>query len=165
MRIHHSAAVSAVLMTLVGVGHAEPPIPVEAPELHNDCPIAMRRATVATKVVTGGVDIEFKTPIRHNLPALRAMVREAAMVIELHSRDIKRISAGEPHHDFPAVDVWVKDIAAGVRVRILAERTKDISELRALALGFQQAWLTSDCVDEPMEPYTGPAVRSTKATN
>jgi hypothetical protein len=128
---------------------------VHSARADDDCPEAFRGATVTTAPIHDGVTLTFTTSA-NRLEMMRDELREVAMMLEQKGTEIQTASYDEDV-EFPPVDLDVKDIDGGARVRVRASRPRDIPELRELAKSFEQYWQTSTCHGDAVA--TAPATR------
>ena len=152
MRELHKIIVGAATAILVATGFgvssaqgipSQPEPSQEEPVL--ECPDAMRGMRVKAETVDGGVVLQITNPHTEYVTELRRELRIMAQVIEEHSKTTNTAVLDPEAVRIPPVTITVRDVDSGVRVHIRAERAKDITQLRELALGFQQTWEGSEC--------------------
>lgn len=128
-----------------------------AADVAYECPPVMRGVSLVLKSVDGGVTIDFTSRRGDQARELRRQLRDAAVVIELHSKAPK----DEPVAvTIPPIDISVDDVGAGARVTIRPERAQDIGELRELAQAFEAIWLRANCGAPPSKLKPIPTVRA-----
>jgi hypothetical protein len=152
MRELHKTIVGAATAILVatgfGVSSAQVPTEPEQPsqaEPAIECPEAMRGMQVKAETVDGGVVLQITSPHTEHVTELRRELRVMADVIEQHSKTTNTAVHDPEAVRIPPVSISVRDVAAGVRVHIRADRPTDVTQLRELALGFQHTWEGSSC--------------------
>lgn len=131
----------------------------------DSCPEVVRGVEVSTQPVKSGVAVEFTSPRREHVTELRLQLREIAATLE-HQSKLASVQAEREGHandtDLPAVDIAVREVRAGARLTVRAERVDDIKALRDLARAFEVAWKDSDCVrgsaTSSKTPAPGPRV-------
>jgi hypothetical protein len=145
-----AAAVAA--LTVGTVASAGPPqvVPYEPPQVQAQrCPEVMRGVALVFRPIPGGIALEFSSPRQHEVPELRKQLREAALVVEQHSKAPMQVSAGDSESiRIPPLDISVNDVGAGARVVIRAQRARDVPELLELARALELFWAHSDCHEE-----------------
>jgi hypothetical protein len=142
MRLLAPAIAIAILATS-GAARAEEPA--------RQCPTVLRGVALVIRPIAGGVALDFMTPRQHEVPALRGQLREAALVLEQHSKTFLRPAAAtaEPRGvRIPPLDISVNDVAAGARVIIRTQRARDTPELLDLAHSLELFWERSDCNED-----------------
>lgn len=147
------AAAIAILLGTSGAARTAP-LPGFAPTSASPkrearrCPQALRSVALVTSAVDGGVAIELTSPRAREVAALREQLREAALSLEMYSKRPVRPEADDPSPaevQLPPLDVSVKDVGAGARVIIRAERARDLPELLELTRALELFWSRSDC--------------------
>ncbi|HSD88474.1 MAG TPA: hypothetical protein VLB44_13195 [Kofleriaceae bacterium] len=128
---------------------------VRSARADDDCPEAFRGAAITTAPIRDGVALTFTTAA-DRLELMRDELREVAMMLEQKGTEVQTASYDEDV-EFPPVDLDVKDIDGGARVRVRASRPRDIPELRELAKTFELYWQTSSCHGD--EVAKAPATR------
>jgi hypothetical protein len=154
MRELHKTIVGVATAILVATGFGvssaqqaplpEPQQPEQA-EPVIECPEAMRGMEVKAETVDGGVVLQITNSRTEHVTELRRELRVMADVIEQHSKTTNTAVHDPEAVRIPPVTITVRDVAAGVRVHIRADRPNDVMQLRELALGFQQTWEGSEC--------------------
>src|SRR5262245_42142748 len=94
-----------------------------------ECPEALRGVQLSLEPVAGGVAVRFTTPNKKELDDLRSLLREAATLIEYHTK----LAALHPEERqslpnevvIPAVDIDVKDIKSGAQIIIKPDDPSD----------------------------------------
>lgn len=116
----------------------------------NQCPEVLRGVAFVVRPVAGGVALEFTSPRQHEVPELREQLRDAALVIEMHSKaSMQPVSdPAETGVRIPPVEISVNDVAAGARVIIRAQRAGDLPALLELVGALEVFWARSDCNPE-----------------
>lgn len=117
--------------------------------VEEDCPAAFHRVALALHDVRGGVAFDFTTSRKQHVGELRRLLREAAIALEEHSqREASRTDVQRMPDEFvlPALDITVKDVAAGIRVTVRAEARRALKDVRATARLFRRVWLQHPCV-------------------
>jgi hypothetical protein len=148
-------AAAVAVLTASAVGSAGPPprvVPYDEPrESVRQCPEVMRGVALVFRPITGGIAIEFSSPRQYQVPELRQQLREAAIVVEQHSKAPLPVSAIDEDPEaarIPPLDISVNDVGAGARVIIRARRARDIPEILELARALELFWLHSDCNED-----------------
>jgi len=145
-------AAAVAVLTATSIGNAGPPqvVPYEDPgEDARRCPEVMRGVALVFRPIEGGIVLEFTSPRQQQVPELRQQLREAAVVVEQHSKEPVPMDASEPEQvRIPPLDISVNDVGAGARVIIRAQRAGDIPEVLELARALEMFWLNSDCNEE-----------------
>lgn len=114
-----------------------------------ECPAAFKGVGLALRDVDGGVAFDFTTPRKHAVADLRRLLREAAILLEEHTEtEAARTDVQRMPDDFvlPALDITVKDVAAGARVTVRAEARRSLVDVRANARLFRRVWLSHPCI-------------------
>ena len=144
------AGVIVAMMAVSTTVTADTTKPVIPGHERMQCPDAVRGVDMARETVRGGVAFKFTTSNRLQLPSLRALLREAATMIEHHSKLAALHPEQMPVHggvpSFPVVDIDVKDIATGARITVHAENTDELPALRELGTAFEEFWDKNACV-------------------
>jgi hypothetical protein len=146
-----AAAVAVVAASAVGSAGPPQVVPYEEAEAERQCPEVMRGVALVFRPIAGGVMLEFTSPRQHEVPELRQQLREAAVVVEQHSKAPMPASldAADPEAArIPPLDISVNDVGAGARVLIRAQRARVIPEVLELARALELFWLHSDCNEE-----------------
>jgi hypothetical protein len=147
-------AAAVAVLTASTAASAGPPKVVPYDEVREEdrqCPEVMRGVALIFRPIPGGVILEFTSPRQHEVAELRQQLREAAIVIEQHSKAPIRVSKSESEEEaarIPPLDISVNDVGAGARVVIRAQRARDVPELLELARALELFWAHSDCHDE-----------------
>jgi hypothetical protein len=116
-----------------------------------ECPAPLRGVQLSLESVSGGVAVKFTTDNKTELEDLRALLREAATLIEYHTK----LAALHPEDRqtlpqevvIPAVDVDVKDIKMGAQITIRPDDPSEVNAVRAQAKKLQDAWGESPCME------------------
>ncbi len=154
MKLLAPVAATIAALTAGGVASAGPPqvVPYEDPEeAARRCPEVMRGVALIFRPIPGGIALEFTSPRQHQVPELRKQLREAALVVEQHSKAPIPVhaEAGDPESiRIPPLDISVNDVGAGARVVIRAQRARDVPELLELARALELFWSHSDCNED-----------------
>lgn len=150
----HKVAFVAVLGSslIASASFAQPKEPDQNNEedLLLECPAPLRGVKLSLESVSGGVTVRFTTADKTELADLRALLREAATLIEYHTK----LAALHPEDRqtlpeevvIPAVDVDVKDIKMGAEITIRPDDPSEVSAVRAQAKKLQDAWGESPCM-------------------
>ena len=126
------------------------PVHVSLPE-EVQCPAALHGVTLDLDIAERGVVIELARPNKDYVPQLRALVKDAAAMIEQHTNSngsMERASTGKL--DIPPVMISVVDIDNGSRITLRARSAKDVKKLRRQAMTFEQFWEDFECVTGPL---------------
>ena len=154
-RIERNVGAAVVMVFLATADHGvslaqAPPTMGTEPDIEAPCSEIVRGVTISTRNIQSGVELDFKTPRLEDLVELRLQLRQAAAIVEYHSKMWGLAAQQEPAFESPApippVDISVKDSGAGARVSVRAERAQDIAALRELVQGFEEFWEQSECV-------------------
>ncbi len=130
-----------------GIDRAGPPVII--PDEARQCPEVMRGVSLVFRPISGGVALVFTSPRARQVDELRDQLREAAHVVEAHSKAVKHINASNSDQvRLPPLDISVNDVESGARVVVRAQRARDLPEVLELAHVLQLIWSRSDCHDE-----------------
>lgn len=145
-----AAAVAALTAGTVAIAGPPQVVPYEPPQQEaRRCPEVMRGVALIFRPIPGGIALEFSSPRQHEVPELRKQLREAALVVEQHSKAPMQVSVDDAESiRIPPLDISVNDAGAGARVVIRAQRARDVPELLELARALELFWAHSDCHDE-----------------
>ena len=114
---------------------------------------------MAVREVGSGVSISFSTKRAEQVAPLRLLLREVAIMIEHQSKlaalHPELVEAGPGQIVLPAVDIDVRDTAAGALVSVSAENLADLEPLRTHARELEQIWRESTCVKETQASARG----------
>lgn len=147
MRHANLAGVIAVMSAMTTTAVADPTA-IEN-EADTECPQAVRGVDVSRKSIDGGVSFKFIAHDKKQLDDLRLLLREAATLIEHHSKlaalHPEQMQVNAESFAIPAVDIDVKDITMGAQITVRAEDPKQLDEVRAQALAFEEFWDRSSC--------------------
>lgn len=141
-----AALVFAIALTTSPVGAD----PMDSDE--RECPAEVRGVRITSAAMNGGVVFTFTARRATQVPALRSLLREAAVIIEQHTK----IAALHPDPDVmpgsdndglvPALDISVKNSNTGVIVTVRPEEKSQMNLLRIGARNFELFWSTHRCV-------------------
>jgi hypothetical protein len=151
MRHAKLAGVIAVLTATTTSAMGDPPaINTDEDDAHADCPQAVRGVDVSRKSIDGGVSFKFTTHDKAQLDDLRVLLREAATLIEHHSKlaalHPEQMQVNADAFVIPAVDIDVKDTPMGAQITVRAEDPTQLGEVRAQAIAFEEFWDRSTCI-------------------
>lgn len=114
-----------------------------------ECPEPLRGVRLQLEPVGGGVTFKFTTSDKASLADLRVLLREAATLIEYHTKlEALHPESRQPLPDevvIPAVDIDVKDIANGAQITVRPDDPDEVSSVRAQAKRLEEAWDESSC--------------------
>jgi hypothetical protein len=146
------AAVAVVLTAHAALG-APPTLPNKSEdtgELGSQCPEAVRGVALSIEKREGGVTIDFSTRHKDQLPALRHLLREAATLVEHHSKLLalhpELLDNSDQMLALPAMDIDVRDTARGAKILVRPENPGEIGTVRAQADDLKEFWDKSPCV-------------------
>lgn len=123
--------------------------PVVIPDEARRCPEVMRGVSLELRPISGGVALEFTSGRTSQVAELREQLREAARVVEAHSKAPRHIHASNSERvRLPPLDISVNDVESGARVVVRAQRARDLPEVLELAHVLQLIWSRSDCHDD-----------------
>lgn len=147
--IHRDKLVVAAALVLGIPATATADDAVEPAAVDPGCPAAFANVGLALQNVDGGVTFHFTARNKAMVGELRHLLREAAISLEHHSKVAAMQTDVQHTRDewvLPALDISVRDVAAGARVTVRAELRGDVADVRANARVFRRAWLTHPCV-------------------
>lgn len=151
---------TALCAALVVPPAAADPRPARVdPDIPYDCPPIMRGVSLVLKPISGGVTLDFTSQRLDQTRELRKQLRDAAIVVELHSK-APPDETSEPPVVIPPIKISVDDLGAGARVTIRPERAADIAELRELAQALESIWTRANCGGAPKKRLPIPTVRA-----
>ncbi len=152
MKRHKLAFVAALGSSLIATAtsFADDKDQTKDADLLTECPEPLRGVELSLEPVSGGVAVKFTTRNKKELDDLRSLLREAATLIEYHTK----LAALHPEERqslpnevvIPAVDIDVKDIRGGAQIIIRPDDPSEISEVRAQARKLEEAWGESPCM-------------------
>jgi len=151
MNRHKLALAAALGSSLIATATSFADTPDKKEEdLLSECPEPLRGVQLSLEPVSGGVAVKFTTTNKKELDDLRSLLREAATLIEYHTK----LAALHPEERqslpnevvIPAVDIDVKDIRGGAQIIIRPDDPSEISEVRAQARKLEEAWGESPCM-------------------
>jgi hypothetical protein len=119
-------------------------------ELSTQCPDAVKGVAMTIEKREGGVAIDFKTKQKDQVAPLQHLLREAATLVEHHSKLLalhpELVDDNTQMLSLPAMDIDVRDTASGARIMVRPENPGEIGSVRAQADDLKKFWDKNPCV-------------------
>jgi hypothetical protein len=145
-----------ILAGFAGAAGADPSHAVDSQSAALDiqCPTSLFGVDLSLEPAPGGIVLEFTRPSTDYVREFRKIVRDAAQVVEQHTK-MKVLNTNTDELHLPDVKVTVTDTKSGARVFVKAKNAKDVKQLRRQALAFEQFWDDFECVTGPQSSNAG----------
>ena len=141
--------VSATLVAATTSVHADATNPDE-----RECPTEVKGVRISAMPIRDGVAFKFSVAKATQLPGLRALLREAAAIIEHQTRvaalhpEMMPLADGEGA--VTALDISVKDTPSGAMVTVRPDDKVFVSTMQRNAHQFEKFWSAHECVSTSM---------------